>query len=86
MRAHAKIGFFQRPEFSYWLVTAFCGTIPLTILFAFLPVMGGHRLGVAIQTELIRHDPKPKEAVPKPEPDVRVPGIPVAYRSARTGP
>lgn len=83
----AKLTLFRRPEFSYWLITTCCCTIPLTILFAFLPVIGAHRLGIAMQDELSRYGaPAPKTDAPKPAPSVRATGIPVAYRSLGIGP
>jgi len=80
-----KLPFCQRPEFNVWLVTNFF-LIFSVVLFAFLPVMGAHRLGVAVGDELSRYDvpAKPAKAAPKAEP-IREPmeGIPVAYQSER---
>lgn len=84
----SKIPFCQRPEFSYSLITMFFLAF-VAVVFALLPVMGAHRLGVAVGDELSDvHEPAPARIeAPKSEP-VREPmeGIPVAYRSARIGP
>ena len=88
MPDNRKIPFCQRPEFSYSLITMFFLAFTAAV-FAFLPVMGAHRLGVAVGDELSgAREPAPARIeAPKPEP-VREPleGIPVAYQSARTGP
>ena len=83
-----RIPFCQRPEFSYSLITMFFLAFTAAV-FAFLPVMGAHRLGVAVGDELssVREPAPARIEAPKPEP-VREPleGVPVAYRSPRTGP
>ena len=84
----SKIPFCQRPEFSYSLITMFFLAF-VAAVFAFLPVMGAHRLGVAVGDEISGVDTSApvRTLAPKPEP-VREPleGVPVAYRSARIGP
>lgn len=81
----AKLPFFHRPEFSYWLITSFCTTL-LTIAFSFLPVMGGHAIGTAVAAELESVTPSgPARRRDAPEPRER-PGIPVALGLKGTGP
>lgn len=83
-----KLPFCQRPEFNIWLITSFFLVFSVTV-FAFLPVMGAHRLGVAFGDELSRYDVPAKPAKKAPVPELpRLPeeSIPVAFQSSRTGP
>jgi hypothetical protein len=85
----SKTPFFHTDHFNCWMITSFF-LVFTVILFAFLPVVGAHRVGVAVGDELSRYgEPaKPATEAPRPEPP-RLPieeGIPVAFQSAGTGP
>lgn len=80
--------FLHRPEFNQWLITSFF-MVFVAVVFAFLPVAGAERLGVAVREELSRFErpAPPAPGVPKTAPPhVPLEGVPVAFGAARVGP
>ncbi len=88
MHETERLPFLQRPEFDQWLITSFF-MVFAAVVFAFLPVAGAHRLGVAVRDEMSRFERPPAPAIdaPKSAPS-RIPleGVPVAFGAARVGP